>query len=257
MTTDPLEAEIIKAQPKASRLGFDSLLEDVFGLNIRSLKTIGVLFSRPARYFDAARDRNWLGRFTPSFRVWFGLLAVMAFMRFFYGSEDSALIEGMTAQMDAEIAEIPDDSMTFNTRQYAIDTFKWLFVFMPFAFIPVYSAVAFTFRSFGGSPSFVVRLRYVLATVIPSTVLLLAMTPILMFRLTPNQMTVYTVIGLILMFGADYLKAYRGALVDRERGRAGVALGFATLLFVAYFVAMIIAMVPAVILSLANNMSFH
>ncbi len=53
---DPLEPEIVRAQPRASRIGFDNLLEDVFGLNIRSFKTLGTVIRALARYFSAARD---------------------------------------------------------------------------------------------------------------------------------------------------------------------------------------------------------
>ncbi len=255
MSIDPLEAEIVKAQPRASRLGFDSVLEDMFGLNIRALKSIGTLFRRPAAYFDAARDRDWLQRFTPSFRIWLGLYALLAAMRFIYGGETSPMVEHMVTQMETEAPFSEDDRFTLDNRQFAVDMYKWLFVLLPFVFLPTYAVVAFLFRSFPGQPGFVLRLRYVFSTVIPSTALIVATTPVLLLPLTVEHMFAMSVMIFPLIFALDMLTAYRGPLSKLDNSRAGVSLGLAVLLSVAYLFATFAASFPAMIIALIANMS--
>lgn len=58
-----------KQKQSADGLGVDDLVEDIFGLNWRGLKTIWTLFTRPALYFEAAKTPKWQDRYTPSFRV--------------------------------------------------------------------------------------------------------------------------------------------------------------------------------------------
>ena len=41
--------------------GFDSLVHDVFGLNIRGVRTVWDTTFRPSRTFSAARSADWLG----------------------------------------------------------------------------------------------------------------------------------------------------------------------------------------------------
>ena len=254
MGMDPLEAEIIREQPKASRLGLDSVLEDLFGLNIRALKSIGMLFRHPARYFDAARDREWLSRFTPSIRIWLGLYAVLAAMRFIYGGETSPMVEQMVAQLEGDAA-FADEEFTLDYRQFAVDMYKWLFVLLPFVFLPTYAVVAFLFRSFPGQPGYVLRLRYVFATVIPSTTLIVVTTPALLLPLTTQQMLIMSITIFPLIFLFDYFTAYRGALSERKTGRAGVSLGLTVLLFTAYLFATVAASLPAMLIALAGNIT--
>ena len=80
-------------QAKISKIGFDNLLEDIFGLNIRALKTIGVLFKSPGKYFKAAKTPDWTDRYTPSFRVWFGLMAMLVALKFLYTTEANIMID--------------------------------------------------------------------------------------------------------------------------------------------------------------------
>jgi len=89
-------------QPKLNKIGFDNLLEDIFGLNIRALKTIGVMFRKPVDYFKAARTPEWEDKYTPSFRVWFGIMAILVALNFIYNNDKSAMTaayQGMVGQL--------------------------------------------------------------------------------------------------------------------------------------------------------------
>ena len=255
MSMDPIEAEIVREQPKASRLGFDSVLEDLFGLNIRAVKSIGTLFRAPSRYTDAARSRDWLNRFTPSFRIWLGLYALLAGMRFIYGGENSPMVDSLVAQLEADSAFDDLEGLTLDYRQFAVDLYRWMFVLLPFIFIPTYAVVAFLFRSFPGQPGFVLRLRYVFSTVIPSTSIIVAMTPILLLPLSGMQMMLVSSLSFLTIIGLDYVTAYRGALSKMGKSRAGVSFGLTVLLLIAYLFATIAATIPAMIISLISNLS--
>ncbi|PHR92137.1 MAG: hypothetical protein COA69_09010 [Robiginitomaculum sp.] len=69
----------------ANTIGFDDFLEDLFGLNIRGLKTLWTSFANPKAYFQACSSPNWHDKFTPSFRLWFTLSALTVFLQFFWG----------------------------------------------------------------------------------------------------------------------------------------------------------------------------
>lgn len=51
-----LSADIgLRTSAQPVQTGYDALLEDIFGLNMRSLRTLKTLFKAPADYFKAAR----------------------------------------------------------------------------------------------------------------------------------------------------------------------------------------------------------
>ena len=62
---------------------FDSLIEDVFGLNVRGLKTLTQLFAGPKKVFDSARVADWRSRYTPTLRLTFSIITVYMLLSFF------------------------------------------------------------------------------------------------------------------------------------------------------------------------------
>ena len=167
---DIIEKEIQRAQPRASVLGVDSLMEDIFGLNIRALKSIAVLCWRPARYFDAARDRDWFGRYTPSFRIWLGIFAIVVALRFFYTSEDSPLFDFVLNDMVRDFVD--DPAMTIDAANADALTkrfINWGLAALPISLAASHALIAVGFRWFGQTTSYLLRLRFVFAVAIPST----------------------------------------------------------------------------------------
>jgi len=53
----PPEAEPETVQPTIKSVGYDDLLDDIFGLNFRALSTVKDILLRPKGYFEAAKNR--------------------------------------------------------------------------------------------------------------------------------------------------------------------------------------------------------
>lgn len=241
-------------QPRASRLGFDNLLEDIFGLNIRALKTIWTTFSNPKSYFMAADDPDWMDRYTPSFRVWFGLLALYTVLRFIYGAEDSPMVEMYSSMYEEAAASQPNAEIKLDPVKAAQEMLKWTFVFFPFALIPFYALLAWIFKPFETETSFVLRFRYIFATVLPSTFLVLLSTFLMLLPLTTEQFTLITIVSVSIIFVVDWITGYRGTFARTDgKNRAGLSMVFAILLFISYVGASILAAFPASVLSVATS----
>ena len=226
-----MEREITREQPRASKLGFDSFLGDVFGLNLLGLKSLWVAIKDPARYADAARDKRWLDKYTPSFRIWFGLMAVLALMRFFANDLVDVSIAYMEQMSLGSFAELEPDGI--NSKKFMATVMARTLAFYPLGQLPFLAIVAAMFHSFPGKASYVLRLRWTFAVILPST-LFSTMTSLAMplysgLLLSPWFMALLTV----CVFALDWSTASRGPLLGIEgRRRYGVALGFAVLLFV-------------------------
>jgi len=90
----------------AQRVGSDEFFYDIFGVNIKGLKSIWTLLRRPAEYFDAARLPDWGGEHWPSIRIWLGLMGILVALQFLWASESSE----MTAMFQM-LATVPGESL--------------------------------------------------------------------------------------------------------------------------------------------------
>ena len=60
MTDTPSKtASLAEDLTGASKFGSDEFFYDIFGINIKGLKSAWTLIRRPAEYFDAARLPDW------------------------------------------------------------------------------------------------------------------------------------------------------------------------------------------------------
>jgi len=235
-----------KSKLKASLVGLDSLVEDLFGLNAKAFKSIWSSFRSPKTYAIAGRHPNWTGAFTPTVRVWFGLVAFYSALRFFYGSEDGAMTQMYVQMFEDTIAQNPDTPLAkVDTTLFAQSVLKWTFVFFPFIMLPLYGLIAFVFRVWPDNPSFVVRFRYVMLTVLPGTALTALITISYLFVEGAMLMVIMfaSLIGIILL---DCLTAYRGPLHSLETGnRLGLSIVLTILLFAAFTIGSFAAAIPA------------
>lgn len=61
------------------------VVEELFGANLRSLRTLWVAFRHPARYAKAALSPDWeSGRYTPSVRLYLAIFSVFALTAFLW-----------------------------------------------------------------------------------------------------------------------------------------------------------------------------
>jgi len=240
-------------QAVINRIGFDNLLEDIFGLNIRALKTIWALFKMPVKYFKAAKTPDWIDSYTPSFRVWFGLMALFVGLKFLYATETNIMIDAFTGMMEQIKTSInssnPDKPANFDTTLAAQEFLKWMTVYFPFAYIPVIALLAIVYRAWTEHLSYVTRLRFLFGTVIPSTVMIILVTLSTVFIKAKIFMAI-SAITVFLMVFLDFITAYRGPYGHVKSGgeRVGRSLVLTAVLFIVYYIASFIAMIPAFIM---------
>jgi len=74
-------------------LSMESVVEDLFGLNLRGLRSIAKLWVRPRDYFTAAKAVNWNDTFTPSIRLWLFFFALFSAFKFLWVGNGEGMIE--------------------------------------------------------------------------------------------------------------------------------------------------------------------
>ena len=240
-------------------VGFDSLLDDVFGLNIKGLKSIWTLFRRPVDYFRKAKLPEWDNEYTPSFRIWFGLMAITTGLRFLWGSEASPMyqlyLEQMTLvgeQLGKTVGGKSGELIDVSNYDPALATdtlLKWMFAITPFIVMGLVAILAVIYRAWGERLSYVVRLRYLFAIVLTGNFISLISLPLIF---VPNDfgLPIFTSVGMIAMICLYILTAYRGPYRDHDAGaRLGLSVTIGLIMFllnsISIFVAIIFAMVPA------------
>ncbi len=240
-------------------LGYDSLLEDLFGLNIRGLKTIWALFRRPHEYFIAAKDRNWQDRFTPSFRVWFAIMAIGTACTFIWAGNNSPML-GIYTDMMSEVAR--GANLSLEASEKVLDMSSWdpaasakylvksIQLILPFAYFFFFILLAAIYRAWGEKLSFVIRLRYVFAIIVPGSLIgyIFAMVTI---NVPQEVYQRVNGVGVTLMFISYICVAYFGPYRNLDKGgRLGRSLAITVLIIIAVMlsslVATILGLLPAI-----------
>ncbi len=154
-------------QTSRKRPGLDALAEDVFGLNIRGLKTIWHLIVDPKKVFTAARDADWNHQYTPSIRLYFSILAVIAFFQFVWAGEHSytreAFISIFEQLREQEVFGALDPTAAANE---AIELFVLISPFVVGGFMLITSLCVFIW---GKGTNLTTRIRLFFAALIPYT----------------------------------------------------------------------------------------
>jgi len=173
---DNVDAKPLKPQDRQPDMsvGLEEFLEDLFGLNIRSFKSIWQLFRNPAPYFTAAKTADWNNQsFTPSMRIWLGLMAILVALQFLWASPDTAIFEAAVENMRKGLEQNPNSNIDINAIDFnsIVDRMmKLQLVFQPFVLITIFTLSATFIRFWGEKLSFVVRTRYIFAVIIPASV---------------------------------------------------------------------------------------
>ncbi|MEQ8299335.1 MAG: hypothetical protein RH945_02205 [Hyphomonas sp.] len=157
---DPADDDMSRAS------GWDALLDDLFGLNVRALNTMRAILVSPRPVFEAAREMDWSGRYTPSIRLVFTLIAAMVFLRFLWGGEGSALHEMTREGFESERAILGSGVDQFTSDYLSI----WLVLF-PFAYFLVHAPIAFMLQIWGKGTPATVRFRLYFAALLPGLLL--------------------------------------------------------------------------------------
>ena len=258
MTDTPSKtASLAEDLTGASKFGSDEFFYDIFGINIKGLKSAWTLIRRPAEYFDAARLPDWGGEHWPSIRIWLGLTGILIALQFLWASESSemtamfqnlatAIGDGFSASAARDGIEL--DMSVLDKEVLGKEAFKrWILIY-PFIFIAMMCVLAFIFRAWKPAANFVIRLRYIFGIIVPGTVFGLFMT----LALVNATGQLYLMISMIMMpvtMVIYAVTAYRGPFHRYEMGeRIGMSIVVAMLitffLIVAHTIAMIIAAIP-------------
>lgn len=146
----------VTANPAQEAPDFDSLLSDLFGLNIRGAKTLRDLFARPKEVFESARVYNWRSKYTPTLRLAFSILTVFSLLSFFWAAEDGVLYQSLLTQFSDVQNNLPD-GVTLNDmvdKMFASYNFAY-----PFTYMLLHSLVGSLLFIWGRDTPWVARLR--------------------------------------------------------------------------------------------------
>lgn len=233
-----------------NKTGLEELLEDVFGLNIRTFKTLKTLFVRPRDYFLSARTQSWSdGTYTPSPRLWLALITITVVTRFIWGAEDGALNammgdavrSGFEQGAGDNLDKLPDIDWDALIQRL----FDITLLIQPFIFMAVMMLLAIVLRFWGEALPYVVRLRYIFAIIVPATLINLLITLGLIF-VPPGSFMIVGLSQLIIMIFLYAWTAYWGAFVAEPPDSAiPKSIMIALIIFVCVMLANFIAQIIA------------
>lgn len=213
---------------KVTKPGYDDLLEDVLGLNVRGIKTLWTSIFKPRLYYQASRDADWAGKFTPSFRLWFSLVALTFFFQFFWARPDSAIVQDLAAQIEAG-GRLPEGISSLSA---ALTFSRWYYGLLPFSIAGFLSFLALIYRAFGQSLNYIERQRRIFITVIPSAIFTIFATTIFGLLSQPDFVMPLFFATLFIALILDSLTAWRGAFpAHKPRFWRAIALGSSITVF--------------------------
>lgn len=161
------EADREIKQPTLKSVGYDDLLDDIFGLNFRALSTVWDILVRPKNYFKAAKNPGWEEKYTPSFRLVLGLLAIFALFKIVYTNPESMIFQDFL-QTELDYPTGPTDDVTREDIVARVgNQIYWMFLTVPIGLVFSWFSFSGLKRIWGQPLNFVVRLRYVFTLAVP------------------------------------------------------------------------------------------
>ncbi len=211
--------------------GLDALVEDIFGLNIRGLKTIWHLFKKPSEVFAAARDLHWKDEYTPTIRLYFSILAVILFFQFVWAGENSFLENSFREILRPVLAN--DQDAIFTLEEIVDQAVRVYILLYPFTLGFFALIAAMLTHIWGKGAGFTTRVRLYFASIIPLTVI-----GFIVNIATANVGADHTIIvfagSFIPTLLVGYLTVFRGLKPTHETGRSWRAILFSLIVFVIF-----------------------
>ncbi|MEM9740775.1 MAG: hypothetical protein AAF829_13010 [Pseudomonadota bacterium] len=187
-------------------MGWDEMVEDVMGVNLRGLRTIWMAIRDPKRLFTAARSSDWQGRqFGPSLRVFLFILAVILFFQFIWADPQSQVAEAfreVVGTLDEIDPEFGDEKTVLEGIEVYVVVYPLILVILSFLF-------SLLVRIWGNGTPLLARVRLYFAAVIPSAFLGIFSTLILA-AVPLDQSTGPTLAALVIGGVVDALTTFRG-----------------------------------------------
>lgn len=241
--------------------GYEELLEDFFGLNIRSFRSLRDLIIRPAVYFDAARKGDWNNsQFTPSQRLWLGLMAIMVATRFLWGNPDSTFMQSMEEALRSGFeaglngAESPPE-ITLDWNNIIERIFDLTLLIQPFVMIATIMVMATFIRFWGERLPYITRLRYLFAIIVPATLVNLIIT-MMIIKLPMSAMMIVGFVQMAVLLVLYALTAWRGPFrFEKLDSAIPKSIMLAVILFIGVMLANFIAQIMAMIIVILPEIS--
>lgn len=197
-------------------LSVDSLAEDLFGLNIRGLQSILILWRRPKLYFEAARTSDWQNRYTPSIRLWLSFFALFSALQFWWFGSNDAMISAYASGF-ADAGLVLPEGVTY--EDVGAETVMWVFGWVPAIQIVSMVLLSFVYSAWGERTTLSLRQRYLFSVMIPSASIMPIFLTGMLF-VPQNLLTLYGVGLAVVAFTVDFQTGYRGAFSQvSKRGR--------------------------------------
>lgn len=203
-------------------LSLDAVAEDLFGLNIRGLRSVTALWLHPAQYFSAARTPDWGSIYTPSIRLWLSFFALFSALKFWWLGSNEGMISAFADGFEQAGLMLPDD-VTY--RDIGKEAVLWIFGLIPILQIGTMVILSVIFPFWGERTTLALRQRYFFSAIVPSTSLMpIFMT--LMMLVPSGSLSVYGVGLAVVSFAIDFQTCLRGAYPGLSTGgriwRAGL-----------------------------------
>lgn len=195
-------------------LAIDTVAEDIFGLNLRGLRSIGVLWRCPEAYFDAARHSDWRDSFTPSIRLWLFFFALLSFFKFWWVGSSEGMIEAYANGFANAELPLP---VGMSYRDVGREAVLLVFGILPLFQITATLLLALSFPFWGEPTTAALRQRYLFAVIVPSSSLMPVFMTVMMF-MPPQYLALFGLGLAALTWTIDFLTGYRGAFQRVGRG---------------------------------------
>ncbi len=225
------------------KIGMDDLAGDVFSLNIRGLKSISTLWSSPKTYFEAARDHDWQGHFTPSVRLWLSIVALASLLQFIWVGSGSPLVEAyIQGFRDAGAVSAGGTSVEELGEIAAV----WIFGIFPIVQLLIFLFLLPLIPLWGKGTTFSLRVRYGFAMMVPSASVMILIMPATAL-LPSSVMTSFGFAIGILAFLIDAQTSFRAGLHGSALRRVLRAIGLAGLVLFLNIVAHISTQIAGIV----------
>lgn len=198
-------------------MSYDSIAEDLFGLNIRGLQSILVAWRKPRAYFAAARTPDWNGKYTPSVRLWLSFFALFSALKFWWFGTNAGMI-GAFATGFEDAGLVLSEGLSY--QDVGAEAVLWVFGWIPVLQIVSMVLLAMIYNIWGERTTLALRQRFLFAVMIPSASMMPVFLTVMLFVPT-SMITVYGVFLAVAAFVIDFQAGYRGLFSKvSKRGRA-------------------------------------
>ena len=198
------------AERQLTTLPLDAVAEDLFGLNLRGLRSVRAAWTEPRRYYDAARSLDWSGRFTPSIRLWLSFFALYSALKFWWIGGNGGMIEAYAAGFAKAGVIVPTGRTIQDIGREAV---LWVFGVIPILQIVTMMFVSMVFPFWGEPTTLALRQRYFFVTLIPSTSLMPVFLSVMVF-VPSDALTAYGVALALVAFAVDFQMGLRGGFAN-------------------------------------------